>query len=176
MIAGQKQIATYAIKNMVTGDAYVGSTSNWKNRKKSHMSLLRKGKHHSIWLQRAWNKYGANSFVFVPCFNHVSHQDALHVEDEVIEEFFLGGLYNCKKGAFGFVGCDQPKTEKHKKAMSVSAVKSWKNPEMRNARQLNMRGKRAVVVCPHCGLEGGGGNMRRYHFDNCKTITMSQEK
>ena len=25
-----------------------------------------------------------------------------------------------------------------------------------------------VVECPHCGLRGGGPNMTRYHFDNCK--------
>ena len=24
------------------------------------------------------------------------------------------------------------------------------------------------VECPHCGLVGRGGNMNRYHFDNCK--------
>ena len=23
-------------------------------------------------------------------------------------------------------------------------------------------------TCPHCGLVGGGGNMTRHHFDNCK--------
>lgn len=23
-------------------------------------------------------------------------------------------------------------------------------------------------VCPHCNIKGGGGNMLRYHFDNCK--------
>lgn len=23
------------------------------------------------------------------------------------------------------------------------------------------------VTCPHCGLEGSGGNMKRYHFENC---------
>lgn len=25
-----------------------------------------------------------------------------------------------------------------------------------------------LVTCPHCGKQGGGGNMKRYHFDNCK--------
>jgi hypothetical protein len=25
-----------------------------------------------------------------------------------------------------------------------------------------------LVTCPHCGLVGKGGNMTRYHFDNCK--------
>jgi hypothetical protein len=24
--------------------------------------------------------------------------------------------------------------------------------------------------CPHCGLIGGGGNMKRYHFENCKSL------
>lgn len=24
------------------------------------------------------------------------------------------------------------------------------------------------VICPHCGVQGGGGNMKRFHFDNCK--------
>jgi len=23
-------------------------------------------------------------------------------------------------------------------------------------------------VCPHCNKKGGGGNMKRYHFNNCK--------
>lgn len=23
-------------------------------------------------------------------------------------------------------------------------------------------------ICPHCGFIGGGGNMKRYHFENCK--------
>lgn len=25
-----------------------------------------------------------------------------------------------------------------------------------------------IRVCPHCGVEGKGGNMTRYHFENCK--------
>lgn len=24
------------------------------------------------------------------------------------------------------------------------------------------------IICPHCGKEGGGPNMTRYHFENCK--------
>lgn len=29
-----------------------------------------------------------------------------------------------------------------------------------------------VKICPHCGKEGKGGNMVRYHFDNCKSIQL----
>jgi len=27
-----------------------------------------------------------------------------------------------------------------------------------------------IKICPHCGLIGSGGNMTRYHFDNCITL------
>lgn len=30
--------------------------------------------------------------------------------------------------------------------------------------------KKNIVKCPHCTKEGGEGNMKRYHFDNCKFI------
>jgi group I intron endonuclease len=55
----------YRIKNLVNGKVYVGSAATsivgrWKN----HRVLLNAGRHHSIHLQRAWNKYGADSFEF----------------------------------------------------------------------------------------------------------------
>ena len=30
------------------------------------------------------------------------------------------------------------------------------------------------VKCPHCNLIGGGGNMTRYHFDNCKERKLNE--
>ena len=30
---------------------------------------------------------------------------------------------------------------------------------------------RPIVKCPHCPKEGLSMNMRRWHFDNCKTIS-----
>lgn len=36
-----------------------------------------------------------------------------------------------------------------------------------------MRGKKYdIVECPHCNTKGSGGNMTRYHFDNCKINLM----
>lgn len=26
-----------------------------------------------------------------------------------------------------------------------------------------------IQICPHCNIQGKGGNMKRYHFDNCKS-------
>jgi group I intron endonuclease len=170
-VSQNKQAAVYAIKNIVTGQSYVGSTVSWRHRKACHLHLLRKGKHHSVWLQRAWDKYGSDAFVFLPCFNVESHKEAIEIEGEVISEFFLKSLYNTKPEAFGFVGCDQPKTESHKKAIGIAVKESWQNPQIRAKRSISMKGKKQTVSCPHCGLTGGGGNMYRYHFDKCKHKT-----
>jgi hypothetical protein len=43
--------------------------------------------------------------------------------------------------------------------------------EKRPAQRLAMLGRTwsyKEKICPHCGVSGGGGNMLRYHFDNCK--------
>ena len=31
-----------------------------------------------------------------------------------------------------------------------------------------------IVKCPYCGVEGGGGNMTRYHFNKCKKAPITQ--
>jgi group I intron endonuclease len=54
----------YIIKNITNNKIYIGSTINVDRRLKKHLSLLRRGKHHSEPLQRSWNKYGESNFVF----------------------------------------------------------------------------------------------------------------
>lgn len=52
----------YAIVNTVTEEAYIGSSVNVQKRWSTHRRDLRKGSHHNIRLQRAWNKYGGDMF------------------------------------------------------------------------------------------------------------------
>ena len=54
----------YAIKNLATGQLYVGSAIKIERRWAAHRSDLAKGVHHSSRLQRSWNKYGGSQFVF----------------------------------------------------------------------------------------------------------------
>jgi len=54
----------YQIKNLANGKVYIGSSVNIKARWANHRSSLRKDKHHSAALQRAWNKYGKDGFEF----------------------------------------------------------------------------------------------------------------
>ena len=46
------------------------------------------------------------------------------------------------------------------KKMSEDAINNYKKS------RIGMKYKESE--CPHCGKVGGGGNMTRYHFDNCK--------
>ena len=54
----------YKIKNIVNNKVYIGSAVNLYIRWHNHKSQLNKKKHHSIKLQRAWNKHNELSFVF----------------------------------------------------------------------------------------------------------------
>ena len=47
------------------------------------------------------------------------------------------------------------------------AIAKMRKPRSEAAKQ-NMRGPREQKTCPYCGAVGAGGNMTRYHFDNCK--------
>lgn len=56
----------YRIRNTINGKRYIGSAVQFAQRWKKHRLDLRHGCHHSIALQRAWNKYGENNFAFEP--------------------------------------------------------------------------------------------------------------
>ena len=65
MMSLKKTRGIYAIRQLSTGKMYVGSTHrNFYDRFCSHRSALRRGKHSSILLQRAWDKHGESDFTF----------------------------------------------------------------------------------------------------------------
>jgi group I intron endonuclease len=57
----------YKIQNIVDMKLYLGSAAvSFTNRFGKHRHDLRKNKHHSVYLQNAWNKYGEDNFIFTP--------------------------------------------------------------------------------------------------------------
>jgi len=54
----------YKIVNITNNKFYIGSSKNLKKRWCQHKSDLNRNAHHSLILQRAWSKYGENSFEF----------------------------------------------------------------------------------------------------------------
>lgn len=45
-------------------------------------------------------------------------------------------------------------------------TKEWKL--LQSIAQSGIRHQQIRVKCPHCGKEGGTGNLNRYHFNRCK--------
>ncbi len=54
----------YQILCIPTGKRYIGSSVNIKRRWSVHVNRLNNSKHHSVHLQRAWDKYGQTEFRF----------------------------------------------------------------------------------------------------------------
>lgn len=60
-----KLTGVYEIVHVASGKRYVGSAGvSFKKRWRQHRESLNKGKHHSVLLQRAWDKYGGAAFEF----------------------------------------------------------------------------------------------------------------
>jgi group I intron endonuclease len=57
-------ICVYVIQNRINNKIYLGSTFNLSTRINTHLNALKKNIHHSIALQRAYNKYGIDQFDF----------------------------------------------------------------------------------------------------------------
>lgn len=89
----------YIIRNSINGKFYIGSSKNCHVRKLKHFNELRKNKHHSIHLQRAFNKYSEDNFEFIiieTCYNYLEREQYLF--DNVID---FKDTYNISKMATG---------------------------------------------------------------------------
>lgn len=92
----------YEIVNLVNGKRYVGSACNLKQRKIDHWKLLRRGTHHSRYLQASWNKYGEDAFEF-RLIESVAEKERL-VEREQHYFDILKPEYNIAKKAGSCLG------------------------------------------------------------------------
>lgn len=119
----------YKITNSVTGKCYVGSASTIKKRCKQHFSLLEKKSHHSIKLQRSYNKYGKDNFIFSVIL-FCEKKDLIFYEQQCIDFFNSEKLgYNMNPIAGSSIGVKR--TEEQKKLTSEIMKEKWNDPEYR---------------------------------------------
>ena len=188
-------IGVYAIVHVPTNVGYVGSANDLRRRFKEHKTFLRGGRHHSKHLQNAWNKYSEESFEFKTLTCAESAAQARELEQAFLDCFYQQTM-NCKPSAIGFPIGDEhhakrddfhmktvmqrltPEERKAKYGKTKGtkresqpyidgAAKRLADPAYREKLSNACKGKRKVLVCPHCHVQGGGGNMQRYHFDKC---------
>ena len=76
----------YKITNVVNGNFYIGSSKNVLHRISRHKSTLKLNKHRNIHLQRSYNKYGIDKFLFEVI--HICSEDQLRsIEQYLLDNF-----------------------------------------------------------------------------------------
>lgn len=96
-----KKAYVYKIINKANGKIYIGSTIDAERRKGDHFRDLRRKKHCNNYLQKAWNKYGEDSFEFEVI--EVTNLECQYIR----EQYYLDTLkpfkengYNLTKNAY----------------------------------------------------------------------------
>lgn len=70
----------YRVFNVVTEQFYIGSAVNFRRRRWEHIDSLKKGTHHCVKLQAAWDEYGQDAFEF-EVLEEVPDEEVLRIED-----------------------------------------------------------------------------------------------
>ena len=112
----------YQIRNQQNNKCYVGSAVNMYQRYHRHLHDLRHSKHHSIVLQRAFDKYGEDAFNF----------DILELVEgdlRIVEQTYLDELnpeYNMSLIATGGRVAGWTHTEAAKEKIRQASLAMWK--------------------------------------------------
>jgi group I intron endonuclease len=108
----------YKITNKVNGKIYIGKSVDLYQRFCEHKAYLNSGKHHNRYLQRAWNKYGEECFIFEVVEN-VRDKDMLNGREiywiNCLHSTIKENGYNLTKGGDGLSGYEF--TDEHKEKL-----------------------------------------------------------
>lgn len=93
----------YKIINQVTGEKYVGQTTNFSRRMESHFYQLKKHTHKNGKLQAAYDKYGREAFIVKKQKYDLTKDELNELEIKEIEkeDSFANG-YNMTRGGGGY--------------------------------------------------------------------------
>ena len=122
-------IGIYSITNIINNKKYIGQSVDIKCRIRNHKYELRHNKHSNDHLQKSFNKYGEDCFVFETiCECEESELDEL-------ERYYIT-YYNCMNSDYGYNAESGGNAKKH-----VSKETRQKMSEMRQGENAHMWGK-----------------------------------
>lgn len=121
----------YSITNTVNGNIYIGSTVQKLNRRwYDHVVTLKGQRHGNRYLQRAWNKYGEDSFRLDVIERVSGYKKLLEREQHWIDKYYGEGCYNIGKAVENPMK-GRTHTKKTRKQLSESNKRAWKNADYR---------------------------------------------
>ena len=147
----------YKITNIENGHFYIGSSENIYKRWRRHRYELTHQRHHSAYLQRAWDKYGENNFTW-ELLTLVEPPQLF--EEEAFWITVLAPAYNVGSVGGGDNFSNNPKKEEIKLAISVGVSKKWNEQSFRHRQTVRMLGNsnpnwkdgrsKKQHTCPDC--------------------------
>ena len=159
-----KKSGIYQIRNLVNGKVYVGSAVNLRARMQSHFGELKNNKHNNRHLQRAYDKYGLDKFVF---------EVLEYVEKDMLlerEQYYIDTLNAVKEGynlsptagsLLGFKLSEEAKTKISKgnkgKKRSAECIKQIRERNL--GRRLTEEQKAKISAKTKGALNGNYGRM-----------------
>lgn len=120
----------YIIINDVDNKFYLGSSKNLNKRMNTHFLNLKKNKHHSLYLQNAYNKYGKEKFRFI-IIEYVEEDNLTDVENFYLQLY--KPEYNIAKDAKSPM-----KNRKHK----AETIEKFKSREFPKGKDCHLYGKK----------------------------------
>jgi len=139
-----EQTGVYAILCKFNEFSYIGSASGkggFCQRMRLHLSQLRKGKHHSLVLQRHFNKYGEASFI-AGIVEICSPEECLKIEQKWLDLMGVGysnKSYNTNPMAHSCLGVKRSEETRRKSSLSKKGLKYPPRPPMSEEAKANLR-------------------------------------
>jgi len=148
----------YQIVNTINFKSYIGSAKHILYRWTTHRQQLNHGSHHNLHLQRAWSKYGEQSFKFIVLEDKIiGHQNLLDNEKSWIE--LLKPEYNIGSVGGGDNISKHPKNDEFREKQRLMAQNRYKNMTDEEKKKLsrigetnpNWKGGISKPKCIGCG-------------------------
>lgn len=138
-------IGIYKIQNKITGDCYVGSSSDIESRVKNHFEALKKKTHGNFHLQKAWNKYGEEPFetiILEECVADVLLDREKHYIDLIWPEYNMS-IYATGAGSRWM-------DEEYRKNFSEKVKKAMNNEITREKCRIAGKKNKGPFTKEHC--------------------------
>lgn len=120
----------YIIKNTITEEVYVGSTTNLKKRINDHKSSLKRNDHENKFLQQSYNQYKKKVFEFIILEEYENpDREFLYKREDFYMIKFKDNLFNINPNAKSNKGIKI--TEEAKQKISKHSKKMWQDPEFK---------------------------------------------
>lgn len=184
----------YTITNKFNNKIYIGQSINCNLRLRQHYNKLATNKHHNLYLQNAWNKYGEDNFKF----------EILEECDEkflISQEHYWCNILKTHDKKYGYnEKLTHPFTQNTKLSNATKDKIAKKatgriiSSEIKNKISKSLKGRKfskehieklkekqkdyckKILKCNICGKEVNSLNYKKYHGKNCgKKIVISQE-